>query len=1360
MDHQGTNNKAGMGLILLTTCLALLFMRAQAAGVEVDGTTNTTLDTAPNGVSIVNIANPNAKGLSHNTYRRFNVDNRGLILNNANQSVVNTELGGQIFGNAQLGAPAKVILNEVTSTHRSVLNGYTEVAGQAADVVLANPNGISINGAGFINAPRVTLTTGIPNIELSGDLGGFSISAGEISIEGEGLNTEYQTATSIYSYYLQLNAKLHAQDLDLALGSNQVNYAGRNIESSTQGAPAELLLDSSVLGGMYANKISLVGTGQGLGMNLPPEVIASSGDIQISNDGRIVLQQLDAGGNTSVSSGSRIDSSDTVYGQGKVTLEALDTVVIDQGLVAAGSELSINTGRFENHASVIAGLNDDLSLSDAGNLTIQSSDLLNTGELFSTDTMTVHADSIDNRGLINASSNLTVNANRLVNQTTLFSGSNMQLYARDELENQPDASILSINNLILAAVGDGAKTTQITNNLGLIQTINGDIDIFAVQFDNIGAAEIQYEKYFYDLGNSREAETLRDAKTLNLAYSSGYTKHNSTARARWVNEVLRRLRLQAPDLYAANASAISGRRNARFLAIEERIEDLSITTPAYLDSGNDLNLQVGTFTNRDSVVAASNDINLEIGNNYFNDVTSESVSVTDHQYYTRAKHNTSTFGNDNYTSVDRSGYIAINTTRSVNSNTVTQAGGSINWTTDGVVVNSGNSLALGNHESAPGVDPSQYGNIDLPTNDFGLYVTSTSPDSSYLVETNPRFTELDNFIGSDYLLERLDFSAEDSQKRLGDAYFESSLIRDSVFEQSGKRYLDASISNDNEQFQFLMENALAAQQELELIPGVALSADQVKRLNQSIVWLETQQIDGQEVLVPQVYFVGSGDSQLKGGQIIAGGDINLQAGELHNSGSIAAGSNLAIEAQGSILNQGGELAATNSLTMSVNENIENVSGHIRGTDVELTSIDGDIINRREISEYSISDQDIEFTTTLVGEAAQIEAVNSMELNASGEIRVEGSTLNASEMRLEADSVNIVTTQRDETYYAGDSDNFVHEETTQHLTSSLGGGNIVIAGNSSVHLNAAQIDASSELRIEAGEIEIGAAHDRDYYSSKSTRTGTLSETVATEKSIRIENVASELNAETVVIVSDQGNIDITGSNIHATGHIAIDSAADIRIEAGYDGSLDESYKHKTGWFSGGNIYTETEDLEGRVTETAVKSGISAQSLELSAASDIELHGVDIVLEESLQASAQSISLQNAESVETEYSKHTEISIGFDDLVSNFSDIDDLITHEDGELTLTLLEASYEHAEEVITRTTAVLSQVEAGSISFNAANDEATGGDITIVGSELYAEDSITLEALGDVAILDAKHTETSEGYDPGGDCGAESDCEK
>ncbi|MEI8631497.1 filamentous hemagglutinin N-terminal domain-containing protein [Vibrio sp. PP-XX7] len=144
----------------------LLNIQPALANVIVDNSHhNTSTNVAGNGVEIVNIATPNSQGLSHNQYQQFNVDPQGLILNNSTQQLAQSQLGGLLQNNPNLhGQAASVILNEVTGASRSQLQGYTEVFGAQANVILTNPYGITCNGCGFINTPRVTLSTGTLNL--------------------------------------------------------------------------------------------------------------------------------------------------------------------------------------------------------------------------------------------------------------------------------------------------------------------------------------------------------------------------------------------------------------------------------------------------------------------------------------------------------------------------------------------------------------------------------------------------------------------------------------------------------------------------------------------------------------------------------------------------------------------------------------------------------------------------------------------------------------------------------------------------------------------------------------------------------------------------------------------------------------------------------------------------------------------------------------------------------------------------------------------------------------------------------------------------------------------------------------------
>ncbi len=240
-------------LISFQLVYTLIFLPLHAANLRPDGSTNTIIDKARNNIPIVNIANPNSTGLSHNKFKDYNVGKNGLILNNSKATSVNTQLGGYIYGNKNLSSNAKVILNEVTSTQRSSINGYTEIAGKRADFIMANPNGISINGAGFINTGSVTLTTGKANI-LNGNINSYIINGGDIEIIGGGLDTSNLDSTSIYTHYLKLNAKINAKNLDIKLGNNTIDNNTKNIISSkNSNESTNLLLDSQALGGMYAN---------------------------------------------------------------------------------------------------------------------------------------------------------------------------------------------------------------------------------------------------------------------------------------------------------------------------------------------------------------------------------------------------------------------------------------------------------------------------------------------------------------------------------------------------------------------------------------------------------------------------------------------------------------------------------------------------------------------------------------------------------------------------------------------------------------------------------------------------------------------------------------------------------------------------------------------------------------------------------------------------------------------------------------------------------------------------------------------------------------------------------------------------
>lgn len=235
--------------------------------------------TTANALPLVNICAPDRTGISYNQFHYFDVDARGVILNNV-RTVSQTELDGPVDANPQLTREATLIINEVTQPHPSLLDGFIEVAGQRADVIIANPVGIS--GCGFINVRAGTLTTGHPRSE-EGQLQGFTVYGGQIDIAGKGMHAATTDAPRLIAHAVAVNAGLHSQSLNIVTGRNRVNLAGDvtgTFAAAQDEKPAYALDVAALGGGMYAHKIVMVGTEQGVG-------VRNAGELSLSVAGRL-----------------------------------------------------------------------------------------------------------------------------------------------------------------------------------------------------------------------------------------------------------------------------------------------------------------------------------------------------------------------------------------------------------------------------------------------------------------------------------------------------------------------------------------------------------------------------------------------------------------------------------------------------------------------------------------------------------------------------------------------------------------------------------------------------------------------------------------------------------------------------------------------------------------------------------------------------------------------------------------------------------------------------------------------------------------------------------------------------------------
>jgi filamentous hemagglutinin len=326
------------------------------------------------GMPVVQIATPNGAGVSNNKYTAFNVGTQGLILNNSSTNVL-TQQAGYITGNPNLTANgAQVILNQVLGGNASQLLGYMEVAGQKADVIVANPAGITCNGCGFINANRGVLTTGTPVFGGSGSLDAFHVTGGQIQIGSSGLNANNTDQVDLIARSVQANGKVWANKaINAVAGTNDVQYGNLATTALTPDANhPTVAIDVAQLGGMYAGKIALVGTEAGVGVNSSGPIAAQSGDVTVNSQGQVTLAgATSASGNVSVNSAAGIVNTGAVYAAQNATLTSQGQVG-NSGTVAALGNTTVNAASVDSTGTLGAGVDTSGNATGSGSLSVSA----------------------------------------------------------------------------------------------------------------------------------------------------------------------------------------------------------------------------------------------------------------------------------------------------------------------------------------------------------------------------------------------------------------------------------------------------------------------------------------------------------------------------------------------------------------------------------------------------------------------------------------------------------------------------------------------------------------------------------------------------------------------------------------------------------------------------------------------------------------------------------------------------------------------------------------------------------------------------------------------------------------------------
>ncbi|WP_421536116.1 DUF637 domain-containing protein [Neisseria meningitidis] len=377
------------------------------------------------GAPLVNIQTPNARGLSHNRYTQFDVDAKGAVLNNDRNN--NPFLAK---GSAQL------ILNEVRGA-ASKLNGIVTVGGQKADVIIANPNGITVNGGGFKNVGRGILTTGAPQIGKDGALTGFDVRQGTLTVGAAGWNDKGGADyTEILARAVALQGKLQGKNLAVSTGPQKVDYASGEISAGTAaGTKPTIALDTAALGGMYADSITLIANEKGVG---------------VKNAGT-----LEAAKQLIVTSSGRIENSGRIATTADGTEASPTYLSIETTEKGAAGAFISNGGRIESKGLLVIDTGEDIGLRNGAvvqnNGNRPAATVLNAGR-------NLVIESKANVNNAKGSTNLSAGGRTTINDATIQAGSSVYSSTKGDTELGENTRIIAENVTVLSngSIGSAA----------------------------------------------------------------------------------------------------------------------------------------------------------------------------------------------------------------------------------------------------------------------------------------------------------------------------------------------------------------------------------------------------------------------------------------------------------------------------------------------------------------------------------------------------------------------------------------------------------------------------------------------------------------------------------------------------------------------------------------------------------------------------------------------------------------------------------------------------------------------------------------------------------------------------------------
>lgn len=1062
------------------------------------------MDIANNGTPIVNINTPNGKGLSHNQYDTFSINNNGLILNNANHPV-STKLAGYIMGNPNLVGPtANTILNEVTGTNATSMNGALEIAGRKAHVIIANPNGISIDDGTFINTKSTTLTTGKPIID-NGTISAYKIDQGTINIGAQGFNTSKTARTDILAEAVKVNGEVWARDVEVVSGKNMVSVSpeGKVINVSKSNGSNQVGLDVAKLGGMYANSIYLVGTNDGFGVN-------------------------------------------------------------NKGIIFAENKLSLDTnGNVQNTGTI-----------SSSNAYIKSSNFKQLGEAkFYADNATFLVETISQNG------------NQTTTKSPIILAQNSLSVAGQTISNI-DGSVIKTDGKLQIGRNisfDGVISGKMDNITNVASTIEAGTD------GKILAKKVINENGGVTLKRVKvgEVETIKDEVTVNEYPGEKFT-------------------IKDPKIYHLNEltddidQVVVEAENLQFYAKKDHKDDwvrynytrtkykdvVDTSKPARIISGGDLEVTADYVKNDSSQISSAGKLTGKIEKLEQTNPSSKEYIVEDGTAVSYSRHHH--HGADS-TNIDTAPYHKVTELNTKLPLAVYKANDSNSKTTIGQ-----DSLLVNN-----------------------ISKISQNPNISYIIETDPNFTNRRNFLSSNYVLSRLKLDPMNVQKRLGDGYYEQQLVMQEILRQTGKSRLQSGLTAE-EQYRKLMDAGINLTKSQSIALGRELTVAEQNSLKEDVVLLVSNSVvlpngKTETVLVPTLYLSPKtkridGGANIQGdsinlsvdklnnsGRIIATNDTNIIGNNIHNNGGLISGNSTTIEANTDVVNTTGTIVGESNVRIHANQDVINEGGQIKQDSASghlIISADRDVINNGK--KYISSDNEIVWddsnkrkeTVTAIDQGI-VDGQGSISINANRDVVMNAGIVQGKEnievnagRNIELSTQDAALNIKEDHYHKGKSggghsittETHVDANFTNSVGSSIEGKSVNIKANQNVNSKGSDILAKDTININADSINFETAKDvaTEYHSLQERKKSIAKrESIDAIDNSHIETVSgSNIGGKTVNIKARNS---IKGKSVTILGEDNVELQSGGEVNIGADKHIldsNSSYHHKKSGLLGG------------------------------------------------------------------------------------------------------------------------------------------------------------------------------------------------